>query len=160
MKNSLILKSLAILLCAASLMGIVGGAAGALALVEGDLYHKTVEEVIAQRIQLLTAESANQIAYRYADQILGGCPEEISRYSSRNPLSYHFTSYGYAIMDKEGNILESLNPEQKASTQTYAFPITGQYMHLVSTETASQTKEAEARKQLDAYRNAMTDLDG
>ena len=160
MKNSLILKFLAIFLCAASLLGIVGGAAGALTLVEGDLYHKSVEEVIAQRIQLLTAESANQIASRYADQILGGCPEEISRSYGNNLLSRMFTSYGYAILDHEGKTLESLNPELKRSADTYAFPITGQYMHLVSTETASQAKEAEARKQLDAYRNAMTDLDG
>ena len=80
MKHSIWMKTLAILLCAASLMGIIGGAAGALALVNGDLYNKTVDEVIDQRIQNLAVESAHQIASRYADQTLGGCPEEISRY--------------------------------------------------------------------------------
>ena len=46
MKNSIFLKALAILLCAASLMGIVGSAAGALTLVENDLYNKTVDQVL------------------------------------------------------------------------------------------------------------------
>jgi len=160
MKNSIFFKFLAILLCAASLMGIVGGTAGALVLVEGDLYNKTVDEMIAQRVQNLAVESANQIASRYADQVLGGCPEEISRYSGSNQLSRNFTSYGYAILDGEGNELYSLNPELKDSTQTHTIPITGQYMHLVSTETDSQAMEAEARKRMDAYSNGLTDIDG
>ena len=72
MKRHILLKTLAVLLCAASLLGIVGGAAGVLTLVEQDLYNKTVDEVIDQQIQLLSAEAANQIGSRYADLILGG----------------------------------------------------------------------------------------
>ena len=72
MKRHILLKTLAVLLCAASLLGIVGGAAGVLTLVEQDLYNKTVDEVIHQQIQNLAVESANQIASRYADQTLGG----------------------------------------------------------------------------------------
>ena len=79
MKHSIFVKLLAIVLCAASLMGVVGGTAGALMLVERDLYNKTVDEAIAQQVQNLAADSANQIASRYADVTLGGCPEEISR---------------------------------------------------------------------------------
>jgi putative ABC transport system permease protein len=44
MKNSIAVKFLAILLCAASLLGVIGGAASALILAEGDLYNKTVDE--------------------------------------------------------------------------------------------------------------------
>ena len=62
MKHSIFVKLLAVLLCAASLMGVVGGTAGALVLVEGDLYNKTVDEVITQRVQNLAADSAYQIA--------------------------------------------------------------------------------------------------
>ena len=75
MKHNFFFKFLAILLCSASLLGIVGGAAGAMVLVEGNLYHKTVDEVITQRQQLLAQESAREIALQYADQALGGCPE-------------------------------------------------------------------------------------
>ena len=141
-------------------MGIVGGAAGVLTLVEQDLYNKTVDEVIDQQIQLLSAEAANQIGSRYADLILGGCPEEIARYSVYSKLPRNFTTYGYSIVNSDGKVVESLNPELKHSTQTHVIPITGQYMHLVSMETASQAMEAEARKHLESYSNALTDIDG
>ena len=150
MKYSIFVKILAVLLCAASLMGIVGGAAGALVLVESDLYNKTVDDVITQRVQNLAAESANAIGSHYANTVLGGCPAEVSRSSGWNSLSRNFGSYGYAIVDAEGTVLASLNPELKDSAEVYALPVTGQYMHLVSTETEAQqqAKEAEARLNL------------
>ena len=160
MKHSIWMKTLAILLCAASLMGIIGGAAGALALVNGDLYNKTVDEVIDQRIQNLAVESAHQIASRYADQTLGGCPEEISRYSGSNLLSHNFTAYGYAIVDAEGNVLESLNPELKDSVLSYSIPVTGQYMHLVSTETEAQQLARETAARMESIGRLMEDADG
>ena len=160
MKNCFFLKFLALLLCAASLMGIIGGAAGALVLAEGDLYHKTVEEVMAQRVQQFAGDAAVQLGLHYADQVLGGCPDEIVRYPHSNLLSRNFTTYGYAILDEDGHVLQSLNPELKNSTPTYSVPVTGQYMHLVSLQTESQAKEEAARKRLDIYGNAMTDADG
>ena len=160
MKNCIFLKFIAILLCAASLLGILGGAAGALVLAENDLYNKTVDEVIAQNVQNLATDAATQIASRYADQTLGNCPEEISRYSRNNLLSWNFTSYGYVILDREGNVLVSLNPELKDTTQTHTIPVTGQYMHLVSLQTESQAMEEAAQKRLEAYGNVLTDTDG
>jgi len=160
MKNNFFFKFLAILLCAASLMGVVGAAAGAMTLVEGDLYRKTVDEVIAQRVQNLAADSAYQIATRFADQTLGGCPEEISRSYGNNLLARNFTSYGYAILDGEGNVLESLNPELKDSTKTHSIPITGQYMHLVSTETEAEKLARETAARMDSIGRGMVDMNG
>jgi len=156
MRNCIFLKFLAILLCAASLVGMIGGAVGALVLAEGDLYNKTVDEVIDQRVQSIALHAANDLASRYADQTLGGCPPELSRYSRDNLLSWNFTSYGYTILDEEGKVLESLNPELKDSTRTYTIPITGQYMYLVSTQSESQAKEEAARKRMDS----ITDAEG
>ena len=96
MKNCFLLKFIAVLLCAASLMGVLGGTAGALILADGDLYHKSVDEAVAQRIQALVSESATQLANRYGDQVLGGCPSDISRYPHGNPMDWNFISYGYA----------------------------------------------------------------
>ena len=45
MKNHIAFKFLAVLLCAASLLGAVGSALAVFALTEGDLYEKTVEQV-------------------------------------------------------------------------------------------------------------------
>jgi len=160
MRNCLFLKLLAILLCAASLLGIIGGAAGALVLAEGNLYKQTVDELIEQRAADYASEAANRIASRYGDQILGGCPSEISRYSRDYFLSNNYTTYGYAILDGEGTVLESMNPELKNSTQTHSIPMTGQYMHLVSLQTESQAMEEAVRKHMDAYSGAMADIDG
>ena len=161
MKNSVFFKFLAIVLCAASLMGTIGGAAGVLALVEQDLYNKTIDEVIAAKAERYAAEFATQTAYRYADQVLGGCPEALNRSQGyNNILERNYTSYGYSILDAEGNVLESLNPELKSSVKTYSTPVTGQYMHLVSAQTESQAKEAAARKRWDSYSGWLTDNDG
>ena len=160
MRNSILFKLLAIILCAASLMGVVGGAAGALVLVEGDLYNKTVDEVIQQRIQNLAVDSAHQIAFQYADQTLGGCPEEISRSYGNNLLARNFAFYGYAILDEEGTVLESLNPELKDRSQTHSVPIAGQYMHLVSTETETQKLARETAARMEHIGRNLEDPEG
>ena len=88
MRNCIFFKLLAILLCAASLMGILGGTAGILTLVEHDLYKKTVNDVIVQKAERYAADFATQVAYSYADRVLGGCPDELARSSdSINILS-------------------------------------------------------------------------
>ena len=130
MKNSIFMKALAILLCAVSLMGIVGSTAGALTLVENDLYNKTVDQVLEQRVQELATSAAQQLGSRYADQVLGGTPNEISRSFGNDLLSRNFSAYGYAILDAEGNVLLNLNSERKNSTNTHAIPVTGQYMQI------------------------------
>ena len=160
MKHSIFLKILAVILCAASLMGIVGGAAGALALVEGNLYHQSVDDLISQRVQNMAVESANAIGLHYADQTLGGCPDEILRYSGRNAISRNFTSFGYAIVDGEGNVVESLNPELKDTAQVYTLPVTGQYMHLVSTETEAQLRAKASEAKLAAHSEGLTSSSG
>ena len=160
MRNCIFLKFLAIVLCAASLMSLLGGTAGILTLTENDLYDQTVDQLIAQRIQRHAAEFAEQAAYRYADQTLGKCPEQISRYGFKSLMTANYTNFGYTILDADGNVLESLNPELKDLTQTHSFPVTGQYMHLVSLQTESQEKEEAARKRLNSYKDILKDTDG
>ena len=160
MKHSIFLKTLAILLCAASLMGIVGGTAGALALVEKDLYNKTVDQVLQQHVQELATEGANHLASRYADQILGGIPNEIARSHGNNLLSQNFSTFGYAILDAEGKELVSLHPERKNSTNTHSITATGQYMHLISTETDTEKLTRETADRMEAIGRALQDQNG
>ena len=147
MKHSLFVKTLAILLCAASLMGIVGGAAGALVLVEGDLYNRTVDQMLEDNLLDTATIFADQTALSYASRELGGCPGDMT--AQRFGIMPD-CDYGYAILDAQGNVLESLNPELKETARVYSLSATGQYMHLVSTETESQlrAKEAENRTAL------------
>ena len=160
MRNCIFFKLLAILLCAASLFGIVGGTAGVLTLVENDLYNKTVNDVIAQKLENHASQFASQAAYRYADQVLGGCPEDIARSGYDNILDRNYAFYGYSILDAEGNVAESLNPELRSSSKTFTIPVTGQYMHLVSLQTESQKMEEAARKRLNAYSDVPMGTDG
>ena len=155
MKNSIVIKFLAILLCAASLLGVIGGAAGALVLAEGDLYKKTVDEMLADKFSEDAALYAEQIALAYASRELGGCPEDmVQRYGG-----FH-SSYGYTILDAEGNVLASVNPELKKKASFYEVPVTGQYMHLVSTETESQRLARETAIRIESIGRGLEDKDG
>ena len=156
MKHSIICKFLAILLCAASLMGIVGGAAGALVLSEGKLYHRTVDEMLDEDLKATATLFAEQTALAYAGKELGGCPEEmLQRYDI--PLD---CNYGYTILDKDGNVLYTLNPELKKAGEVFTVPVAGQYMHLVSTETDAQRLASETAARLEAISRGMADSDG
>ena len=153
MKNNIVFKFLAIFLCAASLLGIIGGTAGALVLVEGNLYNQTVDQMLDENLLDTATMFADQTALNYASRELGGCPADMTdqRYSVMPDCDY-----GYVILDAEGNELESLNPNLKEIAQVYSLPVTGQYMHLVSTETESEAKAREAAQmeRLEASRNA------
>ena len=156
MKHSILMKLLAILLCAASLMGIVGGVAGTLVLVENNLYHKTVDQMLSEKNQAEAAFFADQTALAYPSLELGGCPQDmIQRYQ------YNLKgNYGYTILDAEGNVLESLNPELKSSAKVYEFPVSGQYMHLVSAETETEKLARETAARMDAIRRGLQDQSG
>jgi len=156
MKNSILFKFIAILLCAASLLGIVGSAACALVLAEGDLYNKTVDEMLDEKLQTDAAIFAEQTALSYASQELGSCPADmVQRYSMRFDCNH-----GYSILDAEGNVLTSVSPELKDTAAVYTIPVTGQYMHLVSTETESQKIARETAAQMDAISRGMEDQNG
>ena len=75
MKNNIIFKFIAILLCAASLLGAVGGVTGIFVMAESDLYNKTAEQVRQERIQVNALHYASTLAQMYSSSALGGCSE-------------------------------------------------------------------------------------
>ena len=157
MKNCIIFKFVAVLLCAASLLGIVGGTAGALVLAEGDLYNKTVDQMLDEKLETDAMVFAEQTALSYASRELGGCPEGMTQYRYGVIPA---CNYGYSILDAEGNVLASVNPELKDTAEVYTFPATGQYMHLVSTETESELKAKEAQARAELMGRGMADSSG
>ena len=157
MKNCIIFKFVAVLLCAASLLGIVGGTAGALVLAEGDLYNKTVDQMLDEKLETDAMVFAEQTALSYASRELGGCPEGMAQYRYGVIPA---CNYGYSILDAEGNVLASVNPELKDTAEVYTFPATGQYMHLVSTETESELKAKEAQARAELMGRGMADSSG
>ncbi len=146
MKYHVAVKFLAIILCAVCLLGAVGSAAGVVVLSEMDLYNKTVDEVLESDMQSSARGFAREAALYYASVELGGCPEKLvsKHYTNQwnNPF-YVAGDYGYAIRDGEGNVIAGSNTELAESAKRYAFPVSGQYMHLVSETPESQSENAE-----------------
>lgn len=136
MKYHIAVKFLAIFLCAACLLGAVGSGAGMVMLSELDLYNNTVEEVLEREIQSSARAYAREAALFYSSKELGGCPEELvsRRYWDQwNNQFYSAGDYGYIIRDAEGNLVAGSNAELAETGKCYSFPVSGQYMHLVST---------------------------
>lgn len=137
MKYHIGVKFLAIFLCAACLLGAVGSAAGMVVLSELDLYNNTVDEVLEKQFQDSAREFARQAALHYASVELGGCPERLVSNYYTNQWYYGDAEYeyGYAILDAEGNVVAGSNTEIPESGRSYSqnvYPVTGQYMYLVS----------------------------
>jgi len=135
MRNSVILKFLALLLCAAALLGAVSSGLGILVLSETGLYTQTVDQMVEERIQTEGSRISRNIALRYASTELGGCPE---RFVDRQFPDYggFFRSYGFELVDAQGNVVKSANVSE--SGQVYDFPVTGQYMYLLSQESEQE----------------------
>ena len=136
MKNHIILKFIAVLLCAASLLGAVGSGLGIFLMTEMDLYDKTVDQVYNERIETNGRELAHKVGMHYASTQLGGTPEAMleanfgygdALYSSGFDPMY----VGYALKDAEGNELDSRKLTYEGTYSTRTFPVTGQYMHFV-----------------------------
>ena len=162
MKNHIIFKFIAVILCAASLMGAVGSVAGIVALTEADLYNKTVDEVMDQRIEGNCTAYGRNLALMYASSELGGCPDAMvqQQFGSSYWFENSYGNFGYTIYDAEGNVLNSYNAELKETSSTYSVPVTGQYMHLVSVESETETAAREAAEYAARYGDTVYDFNG
>ncbi len=140
MKNHIVFKFIAVILCAASLMGAVGSILGVVAMAEGDLYNKTVDQVIDERVSDNCTHYATELALAYASLDLGGCSEDMIRQQFENNWWFEnsYPSYGYTILDAEGATLAEYNTGLKDSATFYSVPVTGKYMYLVSVESQSE----------------------
>ena len=142
MKYNIAFKFLAVLLCAACLLGAVGSVAGVLVLTEGGLYDKTVAQVREETIRSRAETMAQETAMYYSSKNLGGCPENLlDDYIADSGghvygwyrYGFDWDHFGYALKDAEGNVLESGGGlSAGGGTATYSFPVTGKYLYLVS----------------------------
>lgn len=143
MKYHVAVKFIAIVLCAVCLLGAVGSAAGIFVLTEMDLYNNTVDQVLENELRNSGMNFARNAVLYYASIELGGCPEELAQEHYMEPAVWGISrygpdDYGYAILDGEGNELFSSHAERKEGGKIYTFPVTGQYLHLVSQEPEDQ----------------------
>ena len=137
MKHSTFLKFVAVVLCAASALTLVGSGLGIFCMLELDLYDKTVDQFLADNYQNTASFYARSIAQQYASENLGGCPAPlaIKQYDYGFDSRFEEGGVGYAILDEDGNLLASLHDEVKNyDHQLFRFPVEGNYMHMVYSE--------------------------
>ena len=135
MKNHIIFKFIAIVLCALCLLGVIGGAAGIIFLSEMDLYNKTVDEYLAQSARSDAETYAHEVALTYSSKILGGCSDDMIRAQIGDADWFYraYPDHGYIVADGDGNVLSSYNTEADTASgrTTYTIPVGGKYMYLV-----------------------------
>ncbi len=144
MKHSVFLKTIAIILCAASLLGLVGSGVGICVMVGLDLYDQTADQYIEDEYRSDSEWYAQVLAHRYAGRELGGLPENFleDHYSGWYYRCFESGGFGYAILDSDGNVLESENEALRSQSPTlYSFPIEGNYMHLVSAKPVEENAD-------------------
>ena len=157
MKNHAFFKFLAILLCTLSLFCAVIATAGVVTFAEGDLYNKSVDQMLDARLQSDGTVYADYLARQYASAYLGSVPEALieKQFGHGNWFfeNYDPAHYGYAILDAEGNELYGYNVELKNSPSLEykkALPVEGSYMHLISLES-----HEDIQQQLQSSREAV-----
>ena len=114
MKHSIVLKFLAIVLCAAFLLVAVGAALGIGVLASMGLYEKSVSEYRQEEQTQRAYSIADRLIAAYAAKTLGGCPEDLAAeyYGLWHPGNYvNYNVVDYEILSQEGELLERSGPE-------------------------------------------------
>ena len=112
MKYHILLKFLAIVLCACALAGCIGSVLGIITLAQHGLYEDvTPDQLYAEQMEDKVSSYANSLAIRYAGKNLGGCPDQLieAYLVSSFPHSLYDvqSKWHYTIVDASGVVLES-----------------------------------------------------
>ena len=141
MRYSVAVKFLAIVLCAATLLGAAGSAMGLVTLAEWGLYEQTVEEAYESNLESISESFAYTASVIYASEALGGAnPEEVRKYLGY-PWEYDYFRpgrMGYVLRSGDGSELVSQSLEGHAAVYTFRIPVSGSYMKVISTTPRSE----------------------
>ena len=136
MRNHIVFKFIAVVLCAACLLGAVGSGLGIFALTSMDLYDKTVDQVYQERVSAAGLRFADELAMEFTSKTMGGFTDAMMESVMGYPTGFWRNDFepdyfGYALKDYEGNVLESQELKNPEGAVTYVYDISGQYMYLV-----------------------------
>lgn len=143
MKHSIVLKFIAVFLCAASLLGAVAGGVGIIAMTETGLYDRSFDEAYEEYVQIFTESRAQAIGRRYASMSLGGCNTQLADdYYSASPYPFDESRMGYAILDPDGNVVLEQKLEGYPAKYEHEYPVGGRYIRVLSEMTAEEYNQA------------------
>jgi len=125
-KYHILLKFLAIVLCACALAGCIGSVLGILVLAEHDLYGDvTPEQLYEDQMGYRVSSYAKFLTIRYAAKTLGGCPDSLIDYYLENNFSVSTlaaqNSWYYTICDASGMVLESRYDATAENAQPFTY---------------------------------------
>jgi len=145
LKHHIIIKFLAVFLCAASLLGAVASGLGIFAMTELGLREQTLEEAREESLRSIANDLANQLVLRYASRELGGASDSLlNQYYGRYWLdsTFDWDQVGYVIRDEEGNVLQTSPSEFVVNPSVYEIVATGsQYFHVLNQMTQEEYEE-------------------
>ena len=134
MRYSTVLKFIAFVLCAATLLGIVGSAAGIFFLTE--LGGKSVEEGYRDQLRSQATGFAMSVGGLRISEELGGTPRNFANsYYGWQSQYFDEMRVGYTLLDQDGNVLEEDPLPNSGSPIIFEeeIPVGGQYMKVIET---------------------------
>ena len=134
MRYSTVFKFIAFVLCAATLLGMVGSAAGIFFLTE--LGGKSVEEGYRDRLRSQSVSFAMSVGGLRLSEELGSAPRSFaSQYYGWQSQYFDMMRVGYTLCDEAGNILEERELPDSGSPVVFEeeIPVTGRYMKIIET---------------------------
>ena len=130
MKNSIIIKFIAVALCALSILGIIASGCGILFMEEYNLYNEPLEARKQAELESLAFEAAWYHAEWHAADSLSNCPQEVLNEIISN---YHYLTWqlggNYAVEIYEGEeLVRSINsPDMVDVPYFQTFTVTPNY---------------------------------
>ena len=137
MKYHILLKFLAIVLCACALAGCIGSVLGIIVLAQEGLYEdETPEQMYAEQMEVKVSTYAKFLSIRYAGKVLGGCPDQLMENYLQNNFSYTIwntlDSWYYTLSDTSGKVLDSrYDAAAIADTQAFTYTFSPKYPTVV-----------------------------
>ena len=163
MRHSVFVKFIAIFLCAASLLGIAGTAAGLFAVTELGLRSRTLEEAYQEATENNVQYLAEELVIRHASRELGGADDRlINDYYGTYWLqdNFDFGQIGYRILDADGNLLteEPMAGDYSGLTPFTAEVSGARYLNVLNVMTLDEYNEIHRQSQETIPVTAPTDV--
>ena len=131
MKYHGFIKVLAIILCVVSLVALAASGIGVTVALYMDLYRNEADAYMESNRAYDAERYATELAQKHAAKTLGGCPEEfLQRYYGNWAHLWDDEKVQYAILDKNGNVLEGSKDTEQYDTK-YAFAVYTRYFMVV-----------------------------
>ncbi len=133
MKHSIVLKFLAFALAAVSVVAVVGGAAGIVAIESADLYVSGLDELQGHAYQSISKELAGSYATFYAADNLGDLPYQLLVDQYEDPTGRSDAEHWYVTLSLDGRIIASEG--RKSQEYAYTKEFTVQPLYVVASLT-------------------------